>query len=457
MRISNIHLLASALCGCGIALPLRADDITLAEGGSHLTGNVRSIDGAGVIEFASPLAAEPLLVKGESLEKVVFSNKGAAPEPPPALIELANGDFLPATIVSMDDRNLVVTSPEAGRLEIPRDVLASAQLGIRRSKIVYSGPHGVGEWAEGDSESKNWLFRNNALVARGQATASKKLDLPRQFILRFKLKWQAKHPPNYQVHFADPLLAKGEPCDRYYLQFNSGGLEIKREAGTGKRYNTIAMLNRTPNQYPDLEISVEIRVDRNGSRLQLFINGEPEGEFADPISPVPDGSGISLVCNASNGSDQEIRDIQVLEFDDSRTRHHSEERGDPKTDSLISRDEDRWGGRLLDIRHTGEGALFRFKSDFQDAPLEIPEADVSTVFFASPDAAGDGGAGPQTPFVLKLRGGGVLKVASCGFTGDTVSAVHPLLGRLDLQRNGIVSMERSTKKAESQPEPAPEP
>ena len=78
-----------------------------------------------------------------------------------------------------------------------------------------------------------------------------------------------------------------------------------------------------------------------------------EGEFIDPIPAVPDGSGITLVCNTQNGSPQEIRDIEVLEFDDVRDRHHSEERGDPTIDSLISREDDRWGGHLMEIRKTG--------------------------------------------------------------------------------------------------------
>lgn len=447
MRISNTLL--RAMLVSGLAQPLAADDLTLAGGLSRITGSVRSIDGEGRVELVSPLSPEPLLLKAGSVEKVEFSDGGAVPEPPSALIELTNGDLLPAIIEGLDDRNLTIISPEAGRLEIPRDRLTSVQLGIRQRKVVYSGPRGLNEWAAEKSDAKNWEFKNRSLMAKGPATASLKLDLPRQFILRFTLKWEPKQVPNIQVHFADPLIAKGDPCDRYYLQFGGAGLEIKREASKGKRYNTIVQLNRTPNQYPDHQMQVEIRVNREGSRLQLFLNGEPEGEFDDPIAPVPDGSGIGLVCNGPSGSTQEIRDIEVLEYDDLRARHHSEERGDPKSDSLISRDDDRWGGHLVDIRKTPEGTVFRFKSDFQNDPLEIPEADVSTVFFASKEGVPDGAE--AHPFVLRLRGEGSLRVASCRFTEETVSAVHPLLGPLELRREGVVSLERTN------PTPAPEP
>lgn len=450
MRISNKPLCVALVCYCGFSTMLHADELTLAGGTARLSGTLRSINEAGVVELSSPLSAAPLLLKSGAVEKVVFSDDPAAPDLPGAVIELTNGDLLPANIEAMDEAKLTVTSPEAGRLEIPREVLASLQLGVRSRKAVYAGPLNLEEWTGGEGGSKNWNFEDHGLVAKGPATASRNFDLPGQFILRFTLKWQANQIPNFQVYFADPMKAKGVPCDRYYLQFGGAGLEIKREAATGKRYNTIALLNRTPNQYADRELKVEIRADRAGSRLQLFLNGEPEGSFADPIAPVPAGTGITLICNSPDEVSQEIREIEIVEFDDSRNRHRSEERGDAKTDSLISREDDRWGGRLLDIRNAGEGLVYRFKSDFGDEPLELPAADVSTVFFATGNAPkADANA---RPFVLRLRGEGSLRVSSCRFSGDAVSAVHPLLGPLDFRREGIVALERPASK----PKPAPE-
>jgi hypothetical protein len=438
MRISNTSPRVAIACLCALTFPLQADDVTLTGGDSHLSGTVRSIDASGLVELVSPLSPEPLFVKGESLDKVEFSGEGPAPGLPPALLELTNGDLLPVTIEGLDERVLSVTSPAAGKLVIPRDRLASAQLGVRRHKVIYAGPKSLDEWTKNWGDPKNWEYKSGTLVAQGPATAARKLDLPRQFILRFSLAWEARQNPNFQVHFADPLKAKGEACDRYYLQFGGAGLEIKREAASGRRYNTIAQLNRTPNQYPDRQLRVEIRVDRVGSRLHLFINGEPEGEYGDPIAPIPDGSGISLVCNASNGSEQTISEIEITEFDDTRARHQAEDRGDPKNDSLISIDDDRWGGSLLDIRKTGQTTIFRFKSDFQDEPLEVPEADVSTVFFASKSDAPK--APGEAPFVLHLRGEGHLRVNSCRFSADTVSADHPLLGELQIRRDGVISL-----------------
>lgn len=437
----------AALVAIGMTWPAAADDLTLTGGEQRLSGTVLSITGDGVVELASELSPEPLSLKAGSVEKVVFSAKPTAGVSTSTMIELVNGDLLPATIESLDEQRLSVLSPDAGRLEIPRASLKSMQFGIQRRKVIYEGPRSLEEWMVSDEETKNWMFENQSLVSKGPSSASKVLPLSRQFILRFQLEWQAGTIPNFLVSFADPLAAKGEPSDRYYLQFGGAGLEIKREARKGKRYNTIAILNRPADQYPDKRLQVEIRVNRDNARLQLHLNGEPEGDFADPIADIPSGSGIMLTCHTPNGGSQEIRNIEVLEFDDTRRRHRAEDRGDPKSDSLISREDDRWSGRLIGIRNTAEGALFRFKIGSQEEPIEISEADVSTVFLAENDEASIDHA--AHPFVLRLPGDGALRVSSCQFSGDSASAVHSLLGPLTFRRGGITAMERIP--------PAPEP
>lgn len=455
MRNSNMIVRVGVLWGCGLIGPLCADDLTL-DGGARLTGTVRSINEAGVVELASELSPEPVLLKRGTVEKVEFKSKGAAPKSPDALIELVNGDQLPVTIEALDARQLTVMSPEAGRLEIPRESLKTLQLGVRMLKVAYAGPRSLDEWTHGEGDAKNWVFVRHGLIANGPAIASAKLALPQQFSLRFTLKWQAKQIPNFQIYFADPLKEKGALCDRYYLQFGGAGLEIKREAAKGKRWITIVQLgNRNPNDFPDQQLQVEIKVDRNRSLLHLILNGKIEGDYIDPIPAVPDGSGITLVCNTQNGSPLEIRDIEVLEYDDVRDRQKSEERGEATLDALLTREDERWGGQLREILKTGDGQIFRFlikHEDKQDDELkEIPAAYVSTVFFAAKD-----GAKPDDrphPFVLRLRGEGVLRVTSCVFNEETVSAVHPLLGPLNFRREAIVAMERT----DSNPKPAPEP
>lgn len=439
MRISNI--LTICLLGAGAS---RADDLTIAGGTTLLSGVVRSIDEQGAVELSSPLSPEPLILKSGAVDKVEFNSGNPPAEQPPSMVQLANGDRLPATLEGLDETKLTLSSPYLGRLEIPRGALGMLQLGIRQGKLVYSGPTKLSEWLEGDLDAKNWTFENRNLTANGQASAARLIDFPQQFILRFTLKWEARGNPNFEVTFADPMLEKGKSADRYLLRFNSAGFQIRREASRGQHYAELISLARLPSHFPDRSLDVEIRVNRKTSKLQVYLNGEPDGESVDPLEGTPTGRGIVFNCNNQSNQTQSIRDIQVLELDDSAVRHRSEDRGDPKQDSLISRDDERWGGKLIDIRGDRENQIFRIKSEFQNEPLDIPASAVSTVFFTA--KPGDEAKAPKCPFLLRLQDKGVLSVNSCRFDAENVHAVHPLLGPITLKREGVTSLQRTDSK-----------
>ena len=412
-----------------------------------LSGTVRSINEVGVVELASLLSPEPLMVKGDAVESVNFGDKPVLAKPPTAVVELVNGDNLPVFIESLDEKALTVMSPEAGHLVIPREHVKSMQVGVLDHKVIYAGPRSIEEWTSPE-KTKKWNYGQNSFSTRTEAVASKKFNLPQQFVLCFSLRWEARQIPNYVIYFADPLGQTGMPTDRYFLQFGGAGLEIKRESTKGSHYKSLLLLNRTPNQYPNNQLKVEIWVDRKNSRLKLLLNGEPEGEVIDPSPGAPTGSGITLVCNRSGGGgNQEIRNIEILDNDNFLNRKGLESSSARKNDSLVSKEDDHWSGHLVDICPTSEGLMFHFKSDFQKEPLEISGSEVSSVWLAT----GSGGESDSksAPHVIRLRGRGTLHVTSCSIGQDAASAVHPLLGPLKLNREGIVALEKTRAQTES--------
>ncbi len=420
------------------AAVLRADNLTLT-GDARLSGTVLSIQAEGSVQLATMISPEPILLKAGAVDKVEFSVPESTGNTPDALIELVNGDILPADVEGLDGDNLQVSNPDAGRFSIPRTAVKSMQLGIHKRGPLYTGPRDLAEWTTEPGSAKNWRFANNTLIASGSATASKVFELPVKFVIKFNVRWQAN--PNLRVYFADPLVPEGGPVDRYCLQLSGAGVGILRESSQGKREQTVISPLRGPEQFPTNQMDIEVQVDRKSNRILLYLNGEREGAGVDPVDNRPEGNGITIVSSATAGLTQEVRAIEVRELDNSRTRHLSEDRGDTRTDSLISREEERWGGKLLHIRKTPEATLFSFKSDFQDAPLEIPQTEVSTLFFAAAEkpAAVEG----NTPFSLKLRGDGVLQVSSCVFSAEAVTARHPLLGDLKFNRAGVVAVEKA--------------
>lgn len=423
---------------------LRADVVTLTSGAERLTGVLRSIGEDGVMELQSELSREPLRLRGAMVEKVEFAVGAEDSQPPTVRVELVNGDVIPCAIVEMDGRGVLVDSPVLGKLRIERRHLAAMQFGIHARKVVYEGPRDGGEWAHPDDDESTWNFEDGALVAEGQAYASRDLKLPQHFILKFELEWERNAMPSLQVYFCDPLVAAGERCDRYYLQFGSAGLELKRESATGKRYTTIAFVNRMPAEFPDRKLRVELQVDRRDSSLRLMLDDKTAGEFRDPVGSVPSGGGMALVSQASDGVVQSLRGIGVSESDATLQRHRAERRAAADRDSVITRKDERYTGELVGIAATNAGRVLSFKSDYGDKLVDLPEADVSTVLFSQ--SADDAAAASEVSYLLRVAGGGVLRIASCRFAEDVAIVNHPLLGSLKFGRKQLRVIEKAVPK-----------
>ena len=441
---SSDRLPAFAAAALIIALatgPVTADQITLS-GEGRLSGNVRSITGEGVVELESPHAAEPLFLRAEAVKKVTFGEDDDQGEIPTSRVELNNGDVLPVEIESLDDKELAAVSPVAGRMVIPRAALRSLVLGIHPKRVIYPGRRrSLEDMKPEGTQAENWSFDGGVWTVEGAGRLVRKLEPAKQFIARFTLEWSS--PPSFQFYFADPLLPQHQASDRYLFQFNPAGMEIKRESTKGRRSTSLLAINRRPDQYPGNRLKVEIRVDRGNSLLYLFLNDEPEGRFKDPSDAPPEGGGIAFASTSSNESQISISDVEISEWDHNGDRHRTEDRGDPKTDAMIEKRGDRFGGTLISIKPSAEGPLFSFKSDFQDLPIELPESEVSTVFFRQPENP------PETifhPFALRLRGQGIIRVSACSFPGGKIEATHPLLGALTLSREGVTALERLEKR-----------
>lgn len=435
MKKRNL-LMIWLVAGC----PSWADELKL-EGDARLSGSVRSIDAEGVVELISELSSEPVRLKAGVLKRVDFAAPQSLNPPQTTLVELVNGDLLPVKVRSLDENFLHVDTDSVGQLSIERKHLKSMQMGVKEKKVVYSGPVNANEWNRDVRGENVWTYENGALVARGGAVAMRDFSLPRQFVLKFSLKWQGV--PGYQIYFADPLAPRGDRSDRYMLQFSASGFEVRRESTTGRRSQTVILLPRTPDLYPDKQLDVEIRVDRKTSRLQLSLNGEDEGVYIDTVSPPPVGNGIQLVSNSNAGSSQEIRSIELMEMDHTRSRYRAEDIEDHHHDSLISRDDDRWSGSLLSIRWEGEEDLYVFKSDFQNEPLELTGEEVSTIFFAHEGDEKKDATVNRPPYIVQLWGEGSLRVSSTSFTDSLITTSHSLLGELKIEKDAISALEYS--------------
>jgi len=435
MSISNLTTLAAAMIGLSVFTT--AADVSLM-GEAKLTGDVVAMDASGTITLASPVSKKPLLLNGSRVRSVNFEIADKNFIVPDQRVELINGDVLPVRVDGLDETMMIVASPDLGSFRIPREFVDSVRFGIVPERMVYNGTESTDGWKLDSGDARNWEIKDGRYLATGQGMISRDLVLPEKFILRFHLNWDTH--PNFRMFFAGPSKPPGEQANRYYLQFSASGFEIRREMMGKTRYTPIVLLSRTPEEIPENTLKVELRVDRSNGLLQLFLNGQLEGRYTDPVSDIPDGGHIAMISQAPQESEQSVTNLEVLEWDDRADRHRSEDRGDGKTDALIGRFGERFGGSLTQIKKGDSGTVYLFKSDFQKDMIELPEEEVSTIFFAASGVAAK--QKKEKGLILRLRGGGDMRVSTCEFGAEEVKAVHPLLGEVEIDRAGITSIER---------------
>lgn len=425
---SAVGLLLAAAC------PLAADVATFSGNGTRLSGSLSSIGEDGIIEWVSPFSPAPLKLRSDKLEQVEFPDLEQSPDPAPIQVTLRNGDLLPIQALSRwDESGLVTETPIAGIVTLPRASLASAQFGIVPETVIYSGPRNLREWTTGRGEPGNWRLRGNSLVSTGQSVAACDFDLPRNFVLHFNLEWDT-NSPNISCTFADPLAKGGGAQDFYRFNFDSSGIRIARHLKDKARYRTLAQWQRRPSQFPG-KMQVEIRVNRDKRQLELLLDGESEGLIIDEMSPLPQASGVTFSCVTQNNGSQTISDIRLVELSATRARHLAEDRGKPELDSLITIDDDRWSGELLSIRSIDGRPHMVFRTTFSESPWEIPEAEISTLFFAESPPPSDAPA--KSRFLLEFHGSGKLSVTDCVIEGDLIRATHPLIGLIQIRRDAL--------------------
>lgn len=439
----------AAACLCTLCIPVAlapADELKLDDNRVRLSGEILSIGQDGIIELASPLATKPLKLKSEKLNEAVFSHEESTDNPPSIMLHLSNGDTLPVhQLIDMKDQQLQTRSEITGLVSIPRHALDSAQFGIAPDQSVYANTLNLDEWLDEEGERRNWEYKAKALVANGSARASHQFNLPKNFIISFKLSWNDKNPPMFRMLFAQNAKPSDTGNGFYRLTFSNGGVHLERESSRSKQPHTLTQLRRLPSQYTKNEATFEIRVHRESRRIELLINGEPESTCIDPIDEIPQGSTISIECNSTNGSIQRISNFSIAELTNTHARHLSEGRGDNNTDILITTDDDRLAGHLLAITPSPEGNILRFQSDFIDHPLEIPQSEVATLLFAKPKAETPA-QNPTPPLQIQLRNQGLMHIHQLEMTNGRISALHPLLGKLSINKQSVQSILRTEPK-----------
>lgn len=432
-----------------LLLPAVADEVILSDD-SRLTGTVTALADSGQVLLQSDLAFEPFQVRAEHLQKVVFSAGSEKDDQHDCMLTLANGDEFPVDLSGIDDSSVTVRTDFAGDIRIPRESIGTIQLGVRPRKTIYRGPDGDSGW----TIKNGWRYDSRRFSADSNGTVFREFDIPGSFALKFRVTW--RNTPNIQAYFACDGFETTSKANRYYIQLNAQGFELKRQDATGSgSYYSMALIPPDAVEFEKSAVEIELLVDRHLGVVHVLLDGEEVGHYRDPSKSVPRGQGIMFRSLISGDDLQTVSRIEVREWDPSATRHGKEERGDATRDVVITRSSDRGTGKILSMATAADGPVLRYKGPHHPEPVELPLSEISTMFFARP-ADSEGPAADPPPLTLGLRGRGWLGISGCAFDGEQIVAKHPLLGELAIRRDAVASLQRKGEEPSAGEEAEPE-
>lgn len=406
-------------------------------GDNKINGEIVSMDDKGTITLNTSYASQPLKVNVDKISKIDFGKSEQKFETPTQNITLINGDSFPVGIRGLSEKFLQISSPIFGDIDVPREMIDSLEVGIFPKKHIYKGPNNINEWTGAEDEISKWRIEEGSLIAGGSTLIYRDMKLPENYSIRFKLAWDAN--PNFRFSFGDPMDLSGKSVNRYYMQFARAGIEIKRESTGTNRYTPVAVIARPPDQFPGKELWIEIRVNRKGGRLELYLNDQLEGRYEDSHPDIPSGTGVTFLNQSRSENRIRISDIEVTEWEDRGDRHRTEDRGDGKEDAIIGRNGERFSGRLVSITDAQQNKVYRFKSNFQEEPIDMPDSEVSSIFFSRKSEMK-----PEKYEGLHLffQGRGVIQVTKCILNENALTITHPLLGDMEINRHAATRLER---------------
>ncbi|MEK7954438.1 hypothetical protein [Luteolibacter soli] len=443
-----------------LLLPAVADEVILSDS-SRLLGTVTALADTGQVLLQSDLAFEPFQVRADHLQRVVFAPGTEKEDQHDCMVTLVNGDQFPADLSAIDEGTVTVHTDFGGDIRIPRESIGTVQLGVRPRKTIYRGPDSDAGW----TIKNGWRYDSRRFSADSNGTIAREFDIPGSFALKFRLTW--RNTPNIQAYFACENFDTTAKANRYFIQLNNAGFELKRQDATGNGgFYSMASLSNESVNFEKSALEIELLVDRHLGEVHVLFDGEEVGHYRDPAKSVPNGQGVMFRSNIAENDVQTVSRIEVREWDPSAALHGKEERGDVARDVVITRSSDRGTGKILSMKPAAEGGTLVYKGPHHPEPVELPLSEISTMFFARPAAPGgadtpEGAEAPAPPpappLTLGLRGRGSLAVSGCAFNGEQIVAKHPLLGDLSIRRDAVASLQRKNEKPQHVEEPAEEP
>jgi hypothetical protein len=431
-------LLTSSLFG-------EENDRLVLGNGDLFVGKVVSLDD-GLIKLKSPHSETPLEILNENLQILSFADQKDSAEVSTDLpknsqeVILGNGDRFPGELIALDDKAVTFQTWFTGDLSVQRAQISSLLFGVTPQTSIYRGPEDLDEW---DQESeRNWRVSEGILTAQQRATIGRDFNLPVNFVFKSRISWNSS--PNSRIHLCSEktTIENGYAGNSYLINLNSTGVQVQRVTynDEGKPVirrlfsNAVSLRSRKAKS-----IVVELLVDRESDGISLYLDGKKAGLFLDPYGS-PAGTCAIFESQSHGQGDMTVSEIEVNDWDTKTQALLLEPRvDDDALDTLSTAEGDRHGGEILSYDPAEENPSFSIKTDFAPEPFSIPLEHCAVMYFARTEREDF----PKCRYRINLKVGGHLTVSKIQLGAEFLTATHPWLGTLKIDRRVMKSITKS--------------
>ncbi len=434
-QASSLAAVTSLLC---LSTNIYAETIEL-KNGDILSGDINSLD-KDHVTLNSPLSGTPLEIKADSIGRIVFPGQAKDSPTHTERLTLSNNDVIPCKVLSMDDKNLHISTWYAGKFSIPRASIHSLQFGISENESIYKGLDNLAQWSKRDGK---WTQSGRKYSCRGAGSIARKLDLTKNVGFSFDLSWKEK--PNFVFRFCAENDSAMTKQDTYELLFNSGGMQIRRFENSKQPGAPLADIPIKPHTISEQTLHIDLRVNRDSKLITLFINGKEEGTWPDPFA---ESKGNYIILNSRSSKDGTciIDNFQVSSINDGSSPRHREKNIANKTDVLLDSEGEKISGKINSISQAEPNKRkVTFAANYSENPIQVPDRRISTLFFARSEKATP--PSPATTFTAMLAENGAIQIENPILKNDQMICQHPILGSFSINIKALSHIKKSSSEA----------
>jgi len=228
-----------------------------------------------------------------------------------ASVHLLNGDTFRGLLLKMTDRELVLDTPYAGKLRLPKEGIRSLVWGLEAG-VVFQGPKSLEEWTLYSSVSgrKGWEYENGALYTstKSMQTVGVELpDFPDRARITFQLQWKDKLQLETSL-WADNARKSRE---NHTLILQEGMFRVKRRTQRGQVH--IGTINPSGMEKRG-QAEVCLLLNRGEKKIHLFVDEVLLTTFTDTYVAEP-ALGNALIFRGNPLGLTRIRNLEIRTWD----------------------------------------------------------------------------------------------------------------------------------------------